>query len=273
VATPLNAILGIQRLIRYSKRLGIFRFFRYSLFHRLNTCAQRGARPHPASEALQKGKSSWSAFRCSSLPYFIFPFVKRAYVLLSPPSSFISFSVPKLARLDLCGTTVDKQLDAGHKTRVARSEKERSARDLFGLPHCSPRNERDELVYGLLSERLENWGINGAGTEHVDTDVASLEVHGPSPRKRADSRFACAVNAEAGEAFDARAGAVQDDGATQAELRPSLLSAKAARKKEWAESEMLDPEDVAGVVVLACTQSPKSRIIEVQMRTMAEALA
>jgi len=40
-----------------------------------------------------------------------------------------------------------------------------------------------------------------------------------------------------------------------------------------AESNMLDPEDVAGVVLLACTQSPKSRIIEVQMRTMAEPLA
>jgi NADP-dependent 3-hydroxy acid dehydrogenase YdfG len=39
------------------------------------------------------------------------------------------------------------------------------------------------------------------------------------------------------------------------------------------ESDMLDPEDVAGVVLLACTQSPKSRIIEVQMRTMAETLA
>jgi 3-oxoacyl-[acyl-carrier protein] reductase len=32
-------------------------------------------------------------------------------------------------------------------------------------------------------------------------------------------------------------------------------------------------ENVAGVVLLACTQSPKSRIIEVQMRTMAEGLA
>ena len=39
------------------------------------------------------------------------------------------------------------------------------------------------------------------------------------------------------------------------------------------QSDMLDPEDVAGVVLLACTQSPKSRIIEVQMRTMAESLA
>jgi len=38
-------------------------------------------------------------------------------------------------------------------------------------------------------------------------------------------------------------------------------------------SNMLDAEDVAGVVLMACTQSPKSRIIEVQMRTMAEGLA
>jgi len=38
-------------------------------------------------------------------------------------------------------------------------------------------------------------------------------------------------------------------------------------------SGMLDPEDVAGVVLMACTQSPRSRIIEVQMRTMDESLA
>jgi NADP-dependent 3-hydroxy acid dehydrogenase YdfG len=39
------------------------------------------------------------------------------------------------------------------------------------------------------------------------------------------------------------------------------------------QSNMLDPEDVAGAVLLACTQSSQSRIIEIQMRTMAEALA
>jgi 3-oxoacyl-[acyl-carrier protein] reductase len=43
--------------------------------------------------------------------------------------------------------------------------------------------------------------------------------------------------------------------------------------RDVAASGMLDPDDVAGVVLLACTQSPQSRIIEVQMRTMAEALA
>lgn len=39
-----------------------------------------------------------------------------------------------------------------------------------------------------------------------------------------------------------------------------------------AQSGMLEPEDVAGAVVLACTQSAGSRIIEIQMRTMAESL-
>jgi NADP-dependent 3-hydroxy acid dehydrogenase YdfG len=40
-----------------------------------------------------------------------------------------------------------------------------------------------------------------------------------------------------------------------------------------AQSAMLEPEDVASAVLLACTQSPGSRIIEIQMRTMAEPLA
>jgi 3-oxoacyl-[acyl-carrier protein] reductase len=40
-----------------------------------------------------------------------------------------------------------------------------------------------------------------------------------------------------------------------------------------AQSGMLEPEDVASAVLLACTQSPGSRIIEIQMRTMAEPLA
>lgn len=40
-----------------------------------------------------------------------------------------------------------------------------------------------------------------------------------------------------------------------------------------AKSGMLEASDVAGAVLLACTQSPGSRIIEIQMRTMAEPLA
>jgi len=40
-----------------------------------------------------------------------------------------------------------------------------------------------------------------------------------------------------------------------------------------ADSNMLESSDVASAVLLACTQSPGSRIIEIQMRTMAESLA
>ncbi len=43
-------------------------------------------------------------------------------------------------------------------------------------------------------------------------------------------------------------------------------------QKGVAESGMLEPEDVAGAVLLACTQAANSRIIEIQMRTMAENL-
>ena len=48
---------------------------------------------------------------------------------------------------------------------------------------------------------------------------------------------------------------------------------KVRTEETVAQSEMLDPEDLAGVVLMACSQSPRSRIIEVQMRTMAESLA
>ena len=40
-----------------------------------------------------------------------------------------------------------------------------------------------------------------------------------------------------------------------------------------AQSDMLEAEDVAAAVDFACTQPKSSRIIQVQMRTMAEALS
>jgi len=56
-------------------------------------------------------------------------------------------------------------------------------------------------------------------------------------------------------------------------VKTEFALGKGRNAKDVAASGMLEPADVAGVVLLACTQSPKSRIIEVQMRTMAEALA
>jgi 3-oxoacyl-[acyl-carrier protein] reductase len=56
-------------------------------------------------------------------------------------------------------------------------------------------------------------------------------------------------------------------------VKTEFALGKGRTEEGVATSEMLDPEDVAGVVLMACTQSSRSRIIEVQMRTMAEPLA
>lgn len=55
-------------------------------------------------------------------------------------------------------------------------------------------------------------------------------------------------------------------------VKTEFALGKGRTEESVAASGMLDPEDVAGVVLMACTQSPRSRIIEVQMRTMAEPL-
>ena len=55
-------------------------------------------------------------------------------------------------------------------------------------------------------------------------------------------------------------------------VKTEFALGKGRTQKSVAESGMLEPEDVAGAVLYACTQSPKSRIIEVKMRTMDESL-
>ena len=55
-------------------------------------------------------------------------------------------------------------------------------------------------------------------------------------------------------------------------VKTEFALGKGRTEQAVAASGMLDPADVAGVVLMACTQSPGSRIIEVQMRTMNEAL-
>ena len=55
-------------------------------------------------------------------------------------------------------------------------------------------------------------------------------------------------------------------------VKTEFALGKGRTEQSVAESGMLEPEDVARVVLLACTQSPQSRIIEVRMRTMQESL-
>jgi len=55
-------------------------------------------------------------------------------------------------------------------------------------------------------------------------------------------------------------------------VKTEFALGKGRTARSVAESGMLDPEDIAGAVLLACTQSSRSRIIEVQMRMMDEPL-
>lgn len=55
-------------------------------------------------------------------------------------------------------------------------------------------------------------------------------------------------------------------------VKTEFALGKGRTEEGVAPSEMLEAEDVAEAVLFACTQSPRSRIIQVQMRTMAESL-
>jgi len=56
-------------------------------------------------------------------------------------------------------------------------------------------------------------------------------------------------------------------------VKTEFALGKGRTEESVAQSGMLDPEDVAGAVLLACTQPAHSRIIEIQMRPMVEPLA
>jgi NADP-dependent 3-hydroxy acid dehydrogenase YdfG len=55
-------------------------------------------------------------------------------------------------------------------------------------------------------------------------------------------------------------------------VKTEFAIGKGRTEQGVAQSGMLDPEDVAAAVLLACTQSAGSRIIEIQMRPMSEPL-
>lgn len=56
-------------------------------------------------------------------------------------------------------------------------------------------------------------------------------------------------------------------------VKTEFALGKGRTEASVAASGMLEPEDVAKAIVFACCQGPNSRIIEIQLRTMAESLA
>ena len=56
-------------------------------------------------------------------------------------------------------------------------------------------------------------------------------------------------------------------------VKTEFAIGKGRTAEEVERSEMLEANDVAEAIVFACIQAPASRIIQIQMRTMAEPLA
>jgi short-subunit dehydrogenase len=56
-------------------------------------------------------------------------------------------------------------------------------------------------------------------------------------------------------------------------VKTEFALGKGRTAESVAQLAMLEPEDVAAAVVLACTQAPGARSIEIQMRPMSEPLA
>jgi 3-oxoacyl-[acyl-carrier protein] reductase len=110
----------------------------------------------------------------------------------------------------------------------------------------------------------------GAGTILIISSMAGIYGFGGEAvycaTKFAQVGFAQALDKEL-RPHGIKVGAICPGG-----VKTEFALGKGRTEQSVAVSGMLDPEDVAGVVLMACTQSPRSRIIEVQMRTMDEAL-
>jgi 3-oxoacyl-[acyl-carrier protein] reductase len=110
----------------------------------------------------------------------------------------------------------------------------------------------------------------GSGTILMISSMAGVYGFGGEAvycaTKFAQVGFAQALDKEL-RSYGIKVGAICPGG-----VKTEFALGKGRTEEAVAASGMLDPEDVAGVVLMACTQSPRSRIIEVQMRTMDEAL-
>jgi short-subunit dehydrogenase len=110
----------------------------------------------------------------------------------------------------------------------------------------------------------------GSGTILIISSMAGIYGFGGEAvycaTKFAQVGFAQALDKEL-RPYGIKVGAICPGG-----VKTEFALGKGRTEQSVAASGMLDPEDVAGVVLMACTQSPRSRIIEVQMRTMEEAL-
>jgi hypothetical protein len=82
--------------------------------------------------------------------------------------------VPVATELNLRHPTIDEQLDAGDEAGVVGRQEQCGLGDFIGLAHAPHRYQGDELRDGLLRQRRENRRVDGAGADHIGTDLLRL---------------------------------------------------------------------------------------------------
>src|SRR5258708_30621940 len=95
-------------------------------------------------------------------------------------------SKTKSCKLNLGGTTVDEELDAVDEAGIARGEEESDRRNLLRASHLAAGYLGFEELLRGGSGGVEDWGLDGAGTEGGHADSALLGLLEPGTRARSN---------------------------------------------------------------------------------------
>src|SRR5258708_19650106 len=128
-------------------------------------------------------------------------------------------SKTKSCKLNLGGTTVDKELDAVDEAGIAGGEEESDRRDLLRASHLAAGYLGFEELLRVGSEGIEDRGVDGAGTEDVHADSALLELQEPGTSERANRSLTGTVDAERRKTLDASNGTLEKDKALSVAYR------------------------------------------------------
>src|SRR6201982_1439693 len=128
---------------------------------------------------------------------------------------------------DLGHPTVNEQLDAGDVGAVVAGEEYRSLAQIVRNGEAAERNGSNGRGFFLIRHEMgKAWRIGVSGAQHVDADVAPLEIDDPGTGERAYRGLRRVVHRAGGEALDRHHRAGEDHRGTLRQQRQRLLHGK-----------------------------------------------
>ncbi len=141
---------------------------------------------------------------------------------IDPPS--LSFLSPVAS--NRCDPTIHEQLNPIHKTRIARSQKQRGRSNLLRAPNLPPRYQRSKVLLCVGSQWIKNRCVDRSRTQHIHPYLPVFELKQPCPCKRSHRGFARAIDAEPRKPLCARDRCVHKNRPTIVEKGECLLHCK-----------------------------------------------